>query len=225
MDDASIGILPELHKYLVEDVDGHYDLRHPLLYFSIYSAETCEQANRRCLQKKAEAQQALSAKDWRGYVRLHERPYRLRALRRCHRAGLHGEHYWEQVSSVWRDTENAYQHKADWLKVWSADEPDRWAVMNEGERLALAKMPERFPVWRGVRDKRGNSGLSWTTDRDKAIWFANRFKSPKALLLAGVVTRSDVWAMFATPEREVVSAKVAILSATSIKDAKPTNKP
>ena len=48
--------------------------------------------------------------------------------------------------------------------------------MEQEERKALAALPDRLTIYRGVHIKKGTlRGLSWTLDRERAEWFANRW--------------------------------------------------
>ena len=73
---------------------------------------------------------------------------------------------------------------------------------------ALRNLPDEFPVYQGFQGRR-DKGIAWTTDREKAVWFANRFAvldrfgEPK--LLTGVTLKKDVLGYFTgRGESEVV---------------------
>jgi hypothetical protein len=85
--------------------------------------------------------------------------------------------------------------------------------MTEEERSCLAAMPETFRVWRGTRHQESVSGMCWTTDPDRAAWFARRFQKPgqKAFVATGAVKKTDVYALFRDrKEWEIVSERVMI---------------
>ena len=46
--------------------------------------------------------------------------------------------------------------------------------MDDEEHEALRNLPDDFPVYRGFQGRR-DKGTAWTTDREKGVWFANRF--------------------------------------------------
>src|ERR1700730_7082292 len=109
---------------------------------------------------------------------------------------LSSSDYWELVGNVWIDSENIRQHYAVWKRIWTAPIPDKEKCMDTTERARLARMPLAFDVWRGI-GFRGRTGLSWTRDRDKAVWFARRFSEfsvGAARLFHGNVKRQDVHA-------------------------------
>lgn len=71
-------------------------------------------------------------------------------------------------------------------------------------------LPDSIQVWRGTPDLdilKASSGLSWTTDRDLACWFAMRHRGTygQPLVLSATVTRDEIY-MFndETAEKEVV---------------------
>ena len=81
--------------------------------------------------------------------------------------------------------------------------------MDEEEQNLLKAMPVSFPIWRGAGHPFPESGLSWTTDRQKAIWFAKRNHQSKphhgAHLAKGIVQKKNVLAYFVgRGEKEIV---------------------
>jgi hypothetical protein len=89
--------------------------------------------------------------------------------------------------------------------------------MEENERSYLAKLPEEITVYRGCRRK-NDCGLSWTTDREVAEWFANRFAFRNKLpgyVFTGTVKHNEILAAFTddgiASEEEIVSDCVHIV--------------
>tara|TARA_R100000742_G_C4271466_1_gene90407 strand:+ start:467 stop:1003 length:537 start_codon:yes stop_codon:yes gene_type:complete len=78
------------------------------------------------------------------------------------------EQYWNIVSEVWQRTEFPYKNVEAWHTIFS-----NTPGINKHTQEWL-KSPQM--LYRGYD---GNCKLdydwSWTTDKDKAIWFANRF--------------------------------------------------
>ena len=69
--------------------------------------------------------------------------------------------------------------------------------MEQEERKALAALPDRLTIYRGVHIKKGTlRGLSWTLDRERAEWFANRWAKRRPYLVEAEVLKSDVRAYF-----------------------------
>ena len=206
---------PDLVPYLDEDSDQPV-LHHRFIIDIGVDPVRYEAINGLYRQKLAYARKAFRNQDWVKYVFLHERPYRLSALRRCFRSGLIGEGYWHLVAQVWIDSENIHQYGKQWRALWSADTTGRNQAMTTGEQQAHANLPDETTVWRGTAYRDSIQGLSWTTDRAKAEWFARRSldryrgKGP-ALLVTGTVRREDVFAViFQRKENEVVCRKVTV---------------
>jgi hypothetical protein len=118
------------------------------------------------------------------------------------------------VADFWHDSENIHQNGTGWIKLWSADRPDKHSAMNAKERKALARLPDRLTIYRGIGHVKGRNGLSWTLDREKAIWFARRFvgvHSGRSSLLTARAYKSDVHALLlGRKEQEVVIDKFQI---------------
>ena len=76
--------------------------------------------------------------------------------------------------------------------------------MSALDRKSLKALPDEFTVWRGVSHSEAVNGLSWTTDRAVAIWFAHRGRGDSPQIAKGRVKKFEVLAMFATKESEIV---------------------
>lgn len=200
-------LLPELMPYLHPD----RVLQHELVVSLGVDPDRAAHINADYLYKKARlAELETQIGDGSKYVFLHARPYRCKALLQIANR-LSPAQYWHLVGEVWTDSENIRQHRADWKRIWSAPIPKKHECMGPKERGKLEKMPSSFNVWRGV-GYRGGVGLSWTTDYDKAVWFARRFDPDSPRVLHGRVKRRDVHAFFADrKESEIVAWKVEVL--------------
>ena len=138
---------------------------------------------------------ALADERWGTYIMLHERPWRFEALTDI-ADRLDDETFWDAVSMVWMDSENIPQHQDEWDELLRSDRPGHEAMMDDEERAALAALPPIVTVYQGHTDER-DDGWSWTTDRDKAIWFGNRFanlEQAEARMTTGMVRREDILA-------------------------------
>jgi hypothetical protein len=141
---------------------------------------------------------AERANDHSTFVVNHRGPYQLEALLICEERGFtdHRE-FWELVGQVWPLNETIARSKTKWRKVWTRPYPGREHVMDEEDRAHFARLPAEFRVYRGVPNRRSVQGLSWTTDREMAIWFAHRnSKRMPPLLATGLTRKSDVLAFF-----------------------------
>jgi hypothetical protein len=172
-------------------------------------------------QKKVARSKARASGDWEKYVFLHEKPYRLDSLVAATKCGLKDKpsEFWALLGRVWRDTENARQHPIKWKRLWAEMVEGRRACMSEEDLRIFDSLPEQIEAWRGTSHKRGVAGLSWTSDREMAVFFARRFcsESRVPLLAKGIVEKGDVLAYFGDRgESEIVSMKVSISSVTKL---------
>ena len=177
--------------------------------------------NRTYRHKVVAVARAKANRDWSLFVSLHAKPYRLDALVVATKHGLKDKpsEYWDLLGRVWIGTENARQHPIKWRRLWSETVEGRRACMSEEDARIFDSLPEQTEVWRGTSHKRGVAGLAWTLDREKAIWFAQRFctESRVPLLVAGMVEKRNVLAYFdKRGEHEIVSMKVAAVSVTQL---------
>lgn len=204
----------DLIPYLVENggTFGGPGLYHPLVHDPFYNEHLNRQHNRMYLHKKEAIERAIAEGNWGSFIFLHEKPYRFDALTEM--LYTHGvtdpKIVWPMISNVWTNIENVHENYDGWREVWDIDIPNRLElVMEDVEREAYAALPETIPVFRGVSHPDAVEGLSWTTDRKKAEWFAYRETGRKgaerALLAVGVAQKKDVLAhLLGRNESEIV---------------------
>jgi uncharacterized protein YhbP (UPF0306 family) len=205
---------PELEPYVSPSKFGGAMIHHPLLIELFWQPERSALVNFRYRHKKAKAAEYLKQQQWESYIFIHEKPYRLQALMHCHTAGLHGEEFWKCLGDVWTNSENIWQNLTLWKMLWNQKDQAKMMCMTPEEQGNLNKMSSTLTVWRGVQYKKAVQSLSWTLDKDKAIWFARRYarKTVKPKLLHGTVLKAKVHAYFlGRNEQEIVSDKVTIL--------------
>lgn len=124
-------------------------------------------------------------------------------------AGLDDAAYWRAVASAWQDSERQSVTAAQWRALLTAQHAGREQyLMTPEERQELAALPERVTVYRGVHaHSYAMGGLSWTLDRARAVWFAQRFTTPEwpGGVITGRVLRHRIVALFqARKESEVL---------------------
>lgn len=94
------------------------------------------------------------------------------------------ETYWKLVAFVWIGDD--FPHLLDeWPELLTADRPGREAMMDAAERDKLAALPKRVEVHRGSSFRTGPAGLSWTLDRERAVWFAKRPVTGNGMVTTG----------------------------------------
>jgi hypothetical protein len=210
MTDDDIYAPEELHPELKKRVfaSKSFDvLQHPLVFSVPYNEFTNKILNKSLAYKKQAVAEAQEQGDWHRYVFLHERPFRFDALRSVEDKFTDDKEYWRVVGSVWTDSENIYQHFAVWKRLWASSFNGRDVLMDEEEKEVLEAMPQVLTVYRGFKIKKSERGLSWTTDRDTAVWFARRFRAShqSSFVAQANVAKKDVLAYFdGRNEKEVV---------------------
>ena len=114
--------------------------------------------------------------------------------------------FYECLRYVWTNSEGLSKNKETWLMMMKSPRPARkkW-LMNKDEHDFLKRLPEIVTIYRGCSVNYVN-GLSWTTDKKRAVWFGNRFNFGKigkrlnnqneCCVVTGQVAKSDILAVF-----------------------------
>ncbi|MDM8004616.1 MAG: hypothetical protein QUV05_00470 [Phycisphaerae bacterium] len=177
-------------------------VRHPLVNFVCYSPKFNDQLNKQLRYKKEAMDHAVSQRDWETCIWLHERPWRIDALRKL-ASVLSDKEYFRLLGSVWMDSESLWQYRRlarGLLSPRGRSLEARRCMMNNEELEVFDLLPNPVVVYRGCG--RGNQlGWSWTLDRKQAEWFARRFASLDdgrfgGLVLVGECHSSSVVAYF-----------------------------
>jgi hypothetical protein len=196
-----VELLPELAPYVRDGGSlGNRVLHHPYVIDPFLSPHTHKMANRQYQAKVQAVARAREAGDWGTFVFLHERPYRLDAFAEVwvSKNSFTDDEYWEVLSHIWIDTESLSSEQDEWFDLLMDERPGRHEhFMDEQDRERFDALPDQVTVWRGWPVEGGNpSGLSWTLDRERAVWFATRFDQ------VGVVAEITV------PKEEIIAVLV-----------------
>lgn len=187
----------ELAEHLIEK--PFRMIKHPLVFCIMYDEQQNALLNAQLSYKKHAKAEYLKKKDYAGYVFIHERPYRVHAFMEIADTIKSDKKYWRLLGDIWIDSENIWQNKKDYVKLMNSKRDHRDHFMSANERKHLALLPDKLTVYRGCSE-RGSDGMSWTTDKAKAEWFANRFKtstSPKRKVITRVIDKQEVFAYMA----------------------------
>jgi hypothetical protein len=191
---------PDLVPYVSDGPLGK-QLRHPLVYQIAMTGNGW--ANAYYLQKVGDVKKALENKKYDSFVWLHERPYRIEAFIQI-ADKLSDTKYWSLLGSIWTDTENQWQNLEQWKELLSVNRSSRHYLMDESEVQLLNSLPELVTIYRGCVKGLNEDGLSWTLDKAKAEFFANRF-SKGGIILEREIPKSDIIAVLAgRGESEVI---------------------
>ena len=192
---------PDLIPYFEADGALGAQVRHPLIYqVPLWSNGS---ANAYYLQKKKDLEKAIAEKNFNQIIYLHERPYRLQAFISIAEE-LSDSKYWSILSGIWTDTENQWQNLEQWKELLSANRSSRHYLMDESEVQLLNSLPEFVKIYRGCVKGLNEDGLSWTLDKAKAEFFANRF-SKEGIILEREIPKSEIIAvLLGRGESEVI---------------------
>jgi hypothetical protein len=102
--------------------------------------------------------------------------------------------FWSNFWSIWQTSENLneeYDYIPDLIDHGrSLGSPH--VGLEENEIEALSALPDLITIYRGCLDW-NQDGWSWTTDREKAVWFAKRaYGDDKRLVLTATARKEDV---------------------------------
>lgn len=181
-------------------------IRHPLVYAVPFfgSDMEIEFANKYYDQKRQQLEVAIKQKDVQRIAFLHERPYRLAAFIEHYHLieEPFSDEFWKILATIWRDSENIWQNITLWETLFEQGE-NSGAFMTTKDSRHLGYLFEGRPfitVYRGGQF----DGLSYTTDKDKALWFAKRFQG-KAHIFEKEVSRCMIFAYTdARDEKEII---------------------
>jgi hypothetical protein len=192
---------PDLVPYLEQSSEGWMMLRHPLVYQVPFFSNGS--ANAYYEQKKIAVEKATADKNYKQFVWLFERPYRVEAFIKI-ADKLSDTDYWRLLSDVWIDTENQYAYLNEWKKLLASKRPNRHYMMGEEEDNILRSLSNQVTIYRGCQKGLNEDGLSWTLDKSKAKFFANRF-GKKGIILERKVPKLDIMAvLLGRGESEVI---------------------
>jgi len=139
---------------------------------------------------------ARAARDWPQYVFSYPRPYRRDGFSLI-RDRLSDSEYWELLREMWIDTElpNLNRQRAWWLRLFKSSRENRSELMTPNEREALSTLPDPVKIYRGAAPEYAR-GLSWTTDPERAKWFAERYSAWDGKVFACEIPKTKILAYF-----------------------------
>lgn len=104
------------------------------------------------------------------------------------------------------------------LAMFRAADPK--LLMDEQERNRLDELEDTVTVYRGVRSARsdGISAMSWTLDKDTAVWFANRY-GRQGKVYEAKIEKKHIQALFlGRNESEVILDPKYLTDITQVQD-------
>tara|TARA_B110000483_G_scaffold81538_1_gene101370 strand:+ start:1087 stop:1827 length:741 start_codon:yes stop_codon:yes gene_type:complete len=163
--------------------------------------------------KQGQLDEAISQQNWDKVFMLIEKPFRLSWLEENIDLIKDDKQYYNFLKDAYMMTEfpmNGFSNYRDLLHLlYAKDNPK--LMMDKEELKLLNSLPNEVKIWRGVKVDdvldEDNIGLSFTLNKDKAIWFAERFSQAgvsQAILIEAVVNRFDILSIFLNRDEEEV---------------------
>ena len=95
-------------------------------------------------------------------------------------------YFWYALTHLWSDGENLYDYK-EYVEEMMLEHFETQAVLDAHDKKEQKKLKELWAepevtVYRGQNEADPEMNLSWTLDKNLAMWFATRFNFPKEKL-------------------------------------------
>lgn len=187
----NVQLHPDLESHLEEHPALGTIIRHPLVFSVPHNSVMNGLLNAQYEAKRKKLGEAFAQSNWTLYIYLHERPYRLSAFSEIEN-NLRDTEYWSLLGSIYSDSENIWQMLTEWEDLLSSPRPSRQSFMSEDDLAKFNALPESMTIYRGFNGRGTESGLSWTLNKEQAVWFARRFDLPDGQVAVGSALKSDV---------------------------------
>ena len=122
-----------------------------------------------------------------------------------------GGSFWAIFIAWWPDFEfpHEWETLVDRLRDVNAIIP-AYSYLSSADQAFFDSLPKGITVYRGASGD-FPPGVSWTTDKAKALWFAQRFRKHSASVLNGIVCKGNIWAVFTgRGESEILCDPLAV---------------
>lgn len=133
------------------------------------------------------------------------KPYRLSVFKYISEL-LSEKDYGETLRTCWVTTEYNANHsdisKKEMVSLFK--KANKQYLMDEDDYQTYVELPEKVIIYRGVRHSKYKNELSWTLDKDTAIWFAQRFESDNYIIYEVEIDKKDIFAYFNEREEEEI---------------------
>lgn len=123
---------------------------------------------------------------------LYERPFRWTTLYSM-KEKLDTTSYWTAFKDVWVDSENISECIDTIKKLMVYKKHGKIAKKILIDKSIDNISGEKIVIYRGSQNNELGHGFSWSIDKEKALWFANRF-SRNGKLFTGEVLKKDIFA-------------------------------
>lgn len=137
------------------------------------SSKSVSVGSQRQLQRKYSAwrKELLESKRYRDFVYSAASRERLAAFLEVEARLTDGD-YWSLLRDVYQDAELVMPDQDVWLRLFRANRAARSNLMKDEEHANLAELTDVIEIYRGCGTNDGIRGMSWTLNRERAVWFA-----------------------------------------------------
>jgi len=197
-------LLPELKSSMVK---GNFlnkgFIQHPLVIGELGFMPN-SYYNKQFIRKKERLMEFENNNEFESYLTLIEKPFRVfyfNELVKQNRIKKFSKKYWRILSSLWTGSENIFQNKELWDELLR-DKTNSHYFMDKKDLEYFNSLPNEFMVYRGY--VHWENGYSYSLDRERAVWFAERF-GQNGLVIERLVKKEDVFAYInSRKENEII---------------------
>jgi hypothetical protein len=200
-------LLPELKASIIDG--GLFNkklIQHPLVIGDIGMMPN-SYYNNQLMRKKERLKEFENNKEFESYLFLIEKPFRVTFfsdLVKQNKIKKFSKKYWKIFSSLWTGSENIFQNKELWDDLLK-DRTNSHYFMSKKDLKFFNSLENEFIVYRGYTH--WENGYSYTLDKERAIWFANRF-GQNGKVKEMLVKKEDVFAYTnSREENEIIILK------------------
>lgn len=168
-------LLPELKASIFDGgLFNRKSIQHPLVIGDIGMMPN-SYYNNQLMRKKERLKEFENNKEFESYLFLIEKPFRVTffsELVKQNKIKKLSKKYWKILSSLWTGSENIFQNKDLWDDLLK-DKTNSHYFMSKKDLKFFNSLENEFIVYRGY--SHWENGYSYTLDKERAIWFADRF--------------------------------------------------
>ncbi len=189
---------PDLKIYLSKG--KRFDaLQHPLVYDPLYMGDDYgnQRLNLYYKDGKAQIDKFWKEKKYCHYIFSHQTPWRVRIFHTIQQK-LNNENYWGMLFELWIDSENIWQDLYLWTELLKSNRRGKDKHFIDQEDETYKALPKKLIVYRGHR-RHNKDGLSWTTSKKKANWFAFSYrergekKNKRGRVSQKIINKSEIF--------------------------------
>lgn len=134
-----------------------------------------------------------------------QKPYKFTFLYLC-KDYISSDELGEIIKNIWCRIENISSNSNINEIIKLLEKANKNTLMTKNEQTYLNNLPEKVTLYRGVTEinRYNKKALSWTTDKNVALWFANRFKTDYRAIWTITIPKSLILCYFETSEKECI---------------------